>query len=87
MEASCTPRELPAPRPSLPYRQRPASTSPAGAVAAAKASPRSPSFPQTQFGERVAVVGSFCGWDPAEPVQLEWSEGNVWTGEAELPVG
>lgn len=41
---------------------------------------------QTRFGENVAVVGSFTNWDPAKPLKLEWSEGNVWTGEAELPL-
>lgn len=42
---------------------------------------------QTRFGEHVAVVGSFSGWDTQAPVQLEWGEGSVWSGEAELPVG
>ena len=42
---------------------------------------------QTRFGEDVAVVGSFSGWDPAEPLKLEWSEGSVWQGELEVPAG
>jgi len=44
-------------------------------------------LPLTRFGEHVAVVGSFSGWDTQVPVQLEWSEGSVWSGEAELPAG
>lgn len=47
----------------------------------------SPTRPQTEFGVSVGVVGSFNGWDEKEPLALNWSEGGVWTGEAELPAG
>ena len=40
---------------------------------------------QTHFGQAVSVVGSFTGWK--QPVKLEWTEGSVWSGEAEVPVG
>ena len=42
---------------------------------------------QTRFGENVALVGSFCSWDPAAATPLSWSDGGVWTAETELPVG
>ena len=40
------------------------------------------------WGESVAVVGSSAElgkWDPANPLALSWTAGDVWFGTAELP--
>ena len=41
------------------------------------------------FGQMVAVVGSepLGGWDAQTMLRLDWSEGDLWTGSAEVPVG
>lgn len=71
---------------------------PTGAAGAPLAPPPHPPHPlcrdarptlllQTAFGQNLGVVGSFNEWSAQEPLRLEWSEGNVWVGEAELPAG
>lgn len=42
---------------------------------------------QTRFGESIGLVSSASGWDTKQPLRLEWSEGSIWCGEAELPAG
>lgn len=47
-------------------------------------------LPQVRFGEHVRVVGSteqLGRWTADKGPELKWSEGDVWTGTVELPVG
>jgi hypothetical protein len=42
------------------------------------------------FGQSVAVLGSCSSlgeWQASRAVRLQWSEGNKWSGTAELPAG
>lgn len=43
-----------------------------------------------KFGQQFAVVGDdpqFGIWSPKEALPLEWSEGDVWTTEVDVPIG
>jgi hypothetical protein len=43
-----------------------------------------------EFGLRVGVVGNLetlGSWDSSRALQLDWSDGHMWYGEAEVPLG
>uniref|UniRef100_A0A0C9QWK9 TSA: Wollemia nobilis Ref_Wollemi_Transcript_3976_1719 transcribed RNA sequence n=1 Tax=Wollemia nobilis TaxID=56998 RepID=A0A0C9QWK9_9CONI len=43
-----------------------------------------------KFGQQFCVVGDdpqFGTWEPKVAIPLEWSEGDVWTTEVDVPVG
>lgn len=43
-----------------------------------------------KFGQQFAVVGEdpqFGTWDPKAALPLEWSEGDIWTTQVNVPVG
>uniref|UniRef100_A0A0D6QWY9 CBM20 domain-containing protein n=1 Tax=Araucaria cunninghamii TaxID=56994 RepID=A0A0D6QWY9_ARACU len=43
-----------------------------------------------KFGQQFSVVGDdpqFGTWEPKAAIPLEWSEGDVWTTEVDVPVG
>jgi len=43
-----------------------------------------------KFGQQFHVVGDapqFGSWDPKAAVPLEWSEGDLWTKDVDVPVG
>lgn len=40
-----------------------------------------------QWGESIAVIGSAGNWALESATTLEWTEGDVWVGTAELPIG
>jgi len=43
-----------------------------------------------KFGQQFHVVGDapqFGSWNPKTAVPLEWSEGDIWTTEVDVPVG
>lgn len=87
-------------RAAAPTRRRPGDATIALAATAAASSSSSPSQPQPpqhakvrfslnfrcEFGQELAVVGSHCGWEPAAATSLNWTEGDWWSGEVELPL-
>ncbi len=45
---------------------------------------------QTQFGQNVVIVGSHQkvgSWEPNRGLELKWTDGHVWVGEAAFPPG
>jgi hypothetical protein len=41
----------------------------------------------TKFGESVAVAGLNGSWEPEAALTLNWTQGDIWTGEVDLPTG
>jgi hypothetical protein len=74
-----------APRPAVAARFQSA-----GAADASSASPCTVHFEVAQavpYGQRVAVLGAapeLGGWDVGKAIPLEWSDANVWKGQAKL---
>ncbi|GAX84053.1 hypothetical protein CEUSTIGMA_g11477.t1 [Chlamydomonas eustigma] len=41
----------------------------------------------TEFGQSVAVAGLTGSWKPEAALTLNWTKGDIWTGEFRLPTG